>query len=528
MVDSVGFSGGGSFGGGGGLDAGGLGSIGSSGTAAFDLGGIGPNGGGPAPTGTGDLGSAGLSPIGSSGLSAFDIGGIAPGGGDSEGAKLAHYNDLVQQNADRLAATAAENRALIGTPQAPDFSPPSLSPPSFTPPAPSFATQPLDPFAAPRPGFPTFTLPPPAAGGALPGASAPFPPPLAPADTGGNFLALTPDALAAPDLPAPFDAGGFGLDPIGVPERAAFGPSGPALATPDTGLPLPADAGAPGVQATPAPVDPFAPAAAGGLGLDSVGVPGLIAFDAVPPASAPGPGETPAGGDPAAEQPGYVDRVFDRAADNFGTAFATPVGPGSEYRDFVDRYTAPTGVALIDSVSQPIFQSVLFGVPTLLDGAARGLGALYNTAVDTGTEGLVSAGMSASEAGRLGRDLKAFPEAFAGSPGAVMRPGVGALPGAAAAENAVPTVTANRIAGNAFRDTIADALRAAGRDVTTEVYKPTLFGKRFIDIEVSHNGQVLGGIETKVGDSRYTPAQQSKDMWLRLNNGYIVNVVRDR
>jgi hypothetical protein len=69
-------------------------------------------------------------------------------------------------------------------------------------------------------------------------------------------------------------------------------------------------------------------------------------------------------------------------------------------------------------------------------------------------------------------------------------------------------------------------LQKAGRDVATEVYKPTPFGKRFIDIEVSQDGTVLGGIETKVGSSRYGPLQQLKDWWLTNIEGYPVNVAR--
>ena len=63
--------------------------------------------------------------------------------------------------------------------------------------------------------------------------------------------------------------------------------------------------------------------------------------------------------------------------------------------------------------------------------------------------------------------------------------------------------------------------------LATEVYKKTPFGKRFIDIEVSQNGKVLGGIETKVGGSRYTPLQRAKDLWLWYRDGYKVNVVRN-
>jgi len=103
----------------------------------------------------------------------------------------------------------------------------------------------------------------------------------------------------------------------------------------------------------------------------------------------------------------------------------------------------------------------------------------------------------------------------------------GAAEYAAAAAGKIPQVAANRIAGNAFRDEIAGALRAEGRGVATEVYKRTPFGKRVIDIEVSQDGRVLGGIETKVGSSRYTPLQRLKDAWLRLVENYPVNVVRD-
>ncbi|EJL35633.1 RHS repeat-associated core domain protein containing protein, partial [Caulobacter sp. AP07] len=89
-----------------------------------------------------------------------------------------------------------------------------------------------------------------------------------------------------------------------------------------------------------------------------------------------------------------------------------------------------------------------------------------------------------------------------------------------------PVVTNNRIAGNAARDALAVGLRAEGRAAATEVYKWTPFGKRFIDIEVSLGGKVLGGIEVKLGGSRYIPAQRAKDAYLWLTQGYRVNVVR--
>ncbi|HSH64489.1 MAG TPA: hypothetical protein VLB84_01515 [Bacteroidia bacterium] len=86
-------------------------------------------------------------------------------------------------------------------------------------------------------------------------------------------------------------------------------------------------------------------------------------------------------------------------------------------------------------------------------------------------------------------------------------------------------VQANRTAGNLFRDELAAALRAEGRVAETEVFKRTPFGKRYIDIDVWHNGVNLGGIETKVGGSRYLPLQRLKDAWLGAN-GYPVNLVR--
>jgi hypothetical protein len=55
----------------------------------------------------------------------------------------------------------------------------------------------------------------------------------------------------------------------------------------------------------------------------------------------------------------------------------------------------------------------------------------------------------------------------------------------------------------------------------------TPFGDRRIDIQVSMDGKVLGGIETKTGNSRYTTSQRVKDWWLRTFENYIVNVVRE-
>ena len=61
--------------------------------------------------------------------------------------------------------------------------------------------------------------------------------------------------------------------------------------------------------------------------------------------------------------------------------------------------------------------------------------------------------------------------------------------------------------------------------VHTEVAKKTIFGRRFMDIEIRQNGVAIGGIETKTGNSRYNPSHRAKDEWLGMN-GYPVNLVR--
>ncbi|MCD4824353.1 MAG: hypothetical protein K8S55_07085, partial [Phycisphaerae bacterium] len=92
----------------------------------------------------------------------------------------------------------------------------------------------------------------------------------------------------------------------------------------------------------------------------------------------------------------------------------------------------------------------------------------------------------------------------------------------------MPQVLQNKAKGDAFRNEIAEGMRMAGRNVTTEVYKKTPFGARYIDIEVSSGGKVLGGIETKAGNSPYTIPQRAKDAYLWIVENYKVNVVRDK
>jgi RHS repeat-associated protein len=94
---------------------------------------------------------------------------------------------------------------------------------------------------------------------------------------------------------------------------------------------------------------------------------------------------------------------------------------------------------------------------------------------------------------------------------------------------AASNVQANRAAGDAFRDLVADALEKAGRVVEKEKTFDTPFGPRRVDIHVKDaSGNVLGGVETKVGGSRYRASQRAKDAYLRIFKKYIVHVVRRR
>jgi hypothetical protein len=84
------------------------------------------------------------------------------------------------------------------------------------------------------------------------------------------------------------------------------------------------------------------------------------------------------------------------------------------------------------------------------------------------------------------------------------------------ASKSATTILKNRAVGNAFRDEVADLFSKNGYETATEVYKKTPFRKRFIDVEVSRAGKVLGGIETKSGGERYNARQRAKDFWLQI------------
>jgi RHS repeat-associated protein len=177
------------------------------------------------------------------------------------------------------------------------------------------------------------------------------------------------------------------------------------------------------------------------------------------------------------------------------------------------------------------------GTDALAGGAG---GALAGSVIDTcGGSALVIVGagmVGGTTTGFVGRGLQGqetTPEqgaqdaAVGGATalaGVAVAKGAGALTGAA---RSGPSVQQNKAVGDALRDEVADALEGAGREVKTEVTKQTPFGPRRVDIEVSHNGKVLGGVETKANTSRYLSSQRAKDWYLRHVKKYPVNVVRE-
>ncbi|QRM35743.1 RHS repeat domain-containing protein [Microvirga sp. VF16] len=179
------------------------------------------------------------------------------------------------------------------------------------------------------------------------------------------------------------------------------------------------------------------------------------------------------------------------------------------------------------------------GIPAFLEGVARTPYETFELAELTG-----EAAARASLAGGWIGKVEAIGEAIAYGSQAFVQAG-GMVEGARIPRGAPSGVVSattpaqvqlNRTAGNAFRDEIADLLRQAlsgrpGYVVRTEVYKRTPFFKRFIDVHVEVLGDDfamhIGGIEAKLGLSRYGPWQRLKDMWLK-RHGYPVDVVRDR
>lgn len=211
------------------------------------------------------------------------------------------------------------------------------------------------------------------------------------------------------------------------------------------------------------------------------------------------------------------------------------------YIDPDGRVIATAAGALIGGASGAVFAAIQGR--NVWAGAAGGAtaGAMFGLVIDTAGTAALGYGALAAAGGLSAGTGLAVERSIAGEPlpasdlivavtaGAVLGPAasLGSSPPSMSV-SAASGVQANRAAGNAFRDEIAAQLEQAGMDVQTEVYKKTPFGARFIDIEVSQGGNVLGGVETKVGGSPYLPSQRTKDWWLKNAEGYPVNVVRDK
>jgi RHS repeat-associated protein len=205
-------------------------------------------------------------------------------------------------------------------------------------------------------------------------------------------------------------------------------------------------------------------------------------------------------------------------------------------RNFGPQLPAETQ-AVLDSSSNRAYAAI---GPAVILGPAAGaaVGALTSSALVVGATELAVGGVAGGLAQQAYSDLESGQLSSAGTyaesgaigglaslaTGGVLYLGgkvVGGL-----VSSAPSGVQANKVAGDAFRDEVAATLRTAGRDVRTEVPKETVFGPRVIDIEVSHKGKVLGGIEAKVGGSPYKPSQRAKDAYLKLIKDYPVNVIR--
>jgi len=199
-------------------------------------------------------------------------------------------------------------------------------------------------------------------------------------------------------------------------------------------------------------------------------------------------------------------RYVDPDGRDVGEAAAWVQNQVSFASSFYTQAAVSSGNPALAASTTFVASSLELGINGIAD--AFRVGESTGAALGRGDSGLAFAAAVAEDAGRAG--------------------GLALLALAPATRSGAPSqVQANRAAGNAFRDEIAGLLQKAGRDVQTEVYKPTPFGRRFIDIEVSQGGKVLGGVETKAG-GRYKPSQRAKDTWLKNAEGYPVNVARDK
>jgi hypothetical protein len=133
---------------------------------------------------------------------------------------------------------------------------------------------------------------------------------------------------------------------------------------------------------------------------------------------------------PVAPEPWLPNRIASRIAEEFGDAFNGD-SLGRDYRAAIDPLVRKTGTWTDYLPLRTLNAALFWGVPGALDVLRRGLAASYYSATDAGAEGLVSLGFQRNTTESAGRELKAWPEAFAGSPG-FLRPMAAAVAAAPA------------------------------------------------------------------------------------------------
>lgn len=163
--------------------------------------------------------------------------------------------------------------------------------------------------------------------------------------------------------------------------------------------------------------------------------------------------------------------------------------------------------------------AIAIGWSALRAAAVEAMPVIGATVAAVATHYLVKAALS--DFNRYAFEYRAF-----GSQNSLLQSSSGDA-SSAGGEKKSPTVQDNKKQGDEFRDKVAEDLKAQGKDVQKEVRKDTPFGPRYIDIEIQENGEGVGGVETKTGNSRYTPSQRAKDEYLRRTEDYPVTVVRD-
>ncbi|MBK9453193.1 MAG: RHS repeat-associated core domain-containing protein [Bacteroidetes bacterium] len=101
-----------------------------------------------------------------------------------------------------------------------------------------------------------------------------------------------------------------------------------------------------------------------------------------------------------------------------------------------------------------------------------------------------------------------------------------ALPGINTSTSTVPQVKINYENGKTFEKDLGTLLEKEGFDIEYGVTMKTMFGDRVLDIVLSKNGQRVGAIECKTGNSPHTVDQRNKDWAIKEQYGLDVVLIR--